>query len=131
MARAVMEGVVYALADGLALIRALGTPVQRVIASGGAVRHPLWLQLQADIFGLEVMTSEAQEAAAFGAALLAGAGTGVFTGVAAACEQTVRWSLQVTRPAPARQALYARLVERYRRLYPALRDEFRSGSAPD
>lgn len=127
MARAVMEGAVLALAGGLALMRALGTPVERVVASGGATQHPLWLQLQADIFGLEVVRAEAQEAAAFGAALLAGAGTGVFPDLATACAQTVRWNPQVVRPDPARHAFYAGLAERYGRLYPALREEFRAG----
>ena len=87
-----MEGVVFSLLDGLDLMRSMGLSIERVVASGGGTQHPLWLQLQADIFGAEVVKSETQEAAALGAALLAGIGVGVYSDFGAACEATVRYS---------------------------------------
>jgi xylulokinase len=79
MARAVMEGVVHALADMHALMKPLGIDGRVVKASGGGARSPLWRQLQADIFGCDVVTTEgAAEGAAFGAALVAGLGVGVW-----------------------------------------------------
>ena len=67
LTRAVMEGVIFDLRQGLDLIQALGVPVTRIIASGGGVRHPLWLQLQANILKCPVLQTETEEAAAFGA----------------------------------------------------------------
>ncbi len=51
LVRAVMEGVVLAMRQGLDVMETLGVPLDRIVASGGAVQHPLWLQLQADIYG--------------------------------------------------------------------------------
>lgn len=80
MARAVMEGVVLALNDGLEPLNELG-PVDRIVAAGGSTRHSLWQQLQADIFGIPVSVTKRQEATAVGAALLAGVGTGYYPNV--------------------------------------------------
>ncbi len=124
LVRAIMEGVVLALREGLELMLELGVSVDRVVASGGGTRHPLWLQLQADIFNRRIYQTETREAAAFGAALLAGVGVGVYDHVGRACAQTVRWRDAVVRPDPANVALYDQVFDRYRRLYPALREEF-------
>jgi xylulokinase len=98
LARAVMEGVVFSLAEGLELMRDLGAQVDQVIASGGGTKDPLWLQLQADVFGMDVRTTQTPEAAAFGAALIAGVGVGVFENVVAACDRGVKWSAEVICP---------------------------------
>lgn len=120
LARAVMEGVVFALRQGLELMLDLKVPVERIVASGGAIRHPLWLQLLADIFNRPIYRTLTTEAAAVGAALLAGIGVGVFADVQAACRQAVRWHEEAIQPDPAKAAIYERAFAVYRRLYPAL-----------
>jgi len=114
MARAVMEGVVFSLFDGLELMRDLGANFEQVIASGGGTKHPLWLQLQADVFGVPVRTTQTSEAAAFGAALLAGVGTGVFEDVTQACERCVRWSEEVYQPREEITQVYREQIGRWR-----------------
>ena len=47
-------------------------------ASGGGARSPFWRQLLADILNKKVVTLETQEGSAYGAALLALAGTGEY-----------------------------------------------------
>lgn len=116
MARAVMEGVVFALFDGLELMRDLGANFEQVIASGGGTRHPLWLQLQADVFGLAVRTTQTPEAAAFGAALIAGVGAGVFENIAAACQRTVSWSEEAVHPRAEMTTFYREQVQKWRTL---------------
>ncbi len=125
MTRAVMEGVVLSLLDGLDLMRSLGLSIERVVASGGGTQHPLWLQLQADILGAEVIKSETQEAAALGAALLAGIGVGVYSDFGAACEAAVRYSREVYQPRPDVRVRYRRQTEIYRGLYRSLAPVFR------
>lgn len=104
--RAVMEGVVLALRQGLELMLDLGVLVERVIASGGATQHPLWLQLQADIFNRPIFQTCTVEAAAVGAALLAGVGVGAYSNAVAACRQTVHWRDEVVMPVPEHVARY-------------------------
>ena len=120
LCRAVMEGVVFALRQVLDLMIELGVPVDRIIASGGATNHPLWLQLQADIFNQPIHLTQTSEAAAVGAALLAGIGAGVYADAESAVHQTVRWGEEVVQPVTQNVAAYASAYKAYLRLYPAL-----------
>lgn len=119
IARAIIEGLTYELRLNLDLLRAGGVHIDVLRAIGGGARSKSWLQLKADITGIPVMTPRITEAAAFGAALLAGAGVGLY---ASAAEAAVRF-LQLTEtytPDPERHAAYSRLFELYRGLYPAV-----------
>ena len=122
MIRAVMEGVVFGMRQGLDVMAALGVPVNEVIASGGSTRHPLWLQLQADIYNRPIQRTRTTEAAAVGAAMLAGIGTGVFHDVQDAISRVVRPHDEVMRPDSARVDVYARRYDVFCALYPALVD---------
>ncbi|MGY2376923.1 xylulokinase [Pseudomonas sp. SDO524_S393] len=129
MARAVMEGSVYALADMYALMRPLGITGQVIKASGGGARSVLWRQLQADIFGCDVVTTEgAAEGAAFGAALVAGLAVNVWTDAASAAASC----RAITRQAPdgATAEVHTQAHRIYRSLYPTLRDTFVELGAP-
>ena len=76
----------------------------------------------ADVFGLDVVEVNIAQGAAYGAALLAGVGTAVFSDAADACGNTIH-ETTITRPGPD-QPLYQKLYERYQGLYPILKDEF-------
>ncbi len=118
--RAVMEGVVYSLRDGLEIMRGLGVPISQVRATGGGGRSPLWRQMQADIYAAEVVTLTAEEGPAYGAALLAGVGTGQFADVNAAVEQCVSIAGR-TEPGPQARAQYEPVYAIYREVYGQLR----------
>jgi xylulokinase len=120
MMRAVLEGVAYALRDSLELIRELGITPQVARVSGGGTRSSLWLSVIASVLGIPLERTEAEEGAAFGAALLGGVAAGVFGDVHEAVEATVRVQSTVE-PVAAWQAAYEDGYERYRMLYPALR----------
>lgn len=122
LTRAVLEGVSFGLRDSLELLRALGMPVVQVRASGGGARSALWRQILADVFGAELVTVNVSEGAAYGAALLAGVGAGVYPDVASACELVIK-PTGSTLPGPA-ASVYAAYYPRYRALYPALAPEF-------
>jgi xylulokinase len=118
--RAVMEGVVYSLRDGLNIMRGLNVPIEQIRATGGGGRSALWRQMQADIYGTEVVTLAAEEGPAYGAALLAGVGTGVFANVNDAVDKCVSVTGS-TQPDPEAQARYEKAYAIYRELYGALR----------
>jgi len=90
MVRAILEGVSYGLRDSLEVMRGLGVAVEQVRGSGGGIRSSLWRQILADIFGAELVTVKPTEGAAYGAALLAGVGAGVYADVPDACDRTVK-----------------------------------------
>jgi xylulokinase len=122
LTRAVLEGVTFGLRDSLELMRALGLSIDQVRASGGGARSPLWRQMLADVFDAEIVTVKVTEGAAYGAALLAGVGAGVYEDVAEACATAVQLTGH-TGPGPA-VSVYADFYPRYQALYPALAPEF-------
>jgi xylulokinase len=69
--RAAMEGATLGLRYGLDILRRLGVVPQRVSLAGGGAQNPLWRQICADAFGVPVVRSAVDEAAAYGAALQA------------------------------------------------------------
>jgi xylulokinase len=123
MVRSVLEGVSYGLRDSLELIKGLGVPIEQVRASGGGARSPLWRQIQADIFGTELVLINVTEGAAFGAALLAGVGAGVYRDAREAVDAAVR-VVSSTAPNPDAAQAYEELYPLYRGLYPALKPAF-------
>jgi xylulokinase len=132
MTRAVMEGVVYSLRDSLEIMRELDVPVDQVRATGGGAKSPLWRQLQADVYGVPIHRTTADEGPAHGAALLGGVAAGVYRDVGEACA-VVRLREEVTEPEWTR--IYEEYYEVYRSLYPATRSamsrltELAAGSA--
>ncbi len=123
LVRAVLEGVAYGLRDSLELMKDLGTEIRQVRASGGGARSELWRQILADVFDSELVVINVTEGAAYGAALLAGVGAGVYKDVAEACRQTIE-VVQRTEPVPENTALYRELYPVYRALYSALKPSF-------
>jgi xylulokinase len=120
MTRALMEGVVFSLRESLDLMAEAGERVEEVRATGGGARHPMWRQLQADIYGLPVHRPTVEEGPAYGAALLAGVAAGIYRDVADASSR-VEMEPDVTIPRPETRATYDQLVALYRSLYPATR----------
>ncbi|MDX1615138.1 MAG: xylulokinase [Candidatus Promineifilaceae bacterium] len=128
MTRAVLEGVAFGIKDSFTLIGQSGLgDIDQVRISGGGAKSPLWRQIMADVLGVELVTVNTTEGAAFGAALLAGVGAGAFDSVPAACEQTI---VVTGRTSPGEQAkAYPAYYEHYQALYPALADSFKALAA--
>ncbi len=121
--RSLMEGVTYGMRDSLEIIRGMGIPISQIRVSGGGARSDFWRQMQADIYGHPVCTINASEGPAFGVALLAGVGAGVWASVEQACEAAIRVEEELP-PDAARAALYARYYPVYQQLYQCLKAEF-------
>ena len=121
--RSILEGATYAMRDSLELIREMGVTIEQVRVSGGGARSELWRQIQADIYSVDVHTVNATEGPAFGVALLAMVGAGVFASVPEACDATIRL---VDRNAvePQVKAFHDRGYAIYRKLYQDLRETF-------
>ena len=124
LVRAVLEGATFAMNDAVCILRdERKLPIRRIRLSGGGARSAFWRQLQADIYGVPCATINAEEGPAYGVALLAAVGTGRYKNVREACKQAIRVTRTV-RPNPRMKKLYARYYAQYRRLYPALKEQF-------
>jgi xylulokinase len=119
----VIEGVSYSQRDCLDIVAGLGVPLSSVRVSGGGARSAFWRQLLADILGHRVVTLATQEGSAYGAALLALAGTGEYGSVLEVCCNAIR-EIESVSPRPAEAAYYAKAHGVYQALYPALKPIF-------
>lgn len=118
--RAILEGVAFSLKDSFTIFREMNVPVERIRLGGGGARSSLWRQIQADVYGHAVEIVEAEEGAAYGAAILAGVGAGNWESVDAACDAVVRTAHEI-QPNPQHSVILEQAYHAYRRIYPALR----------
>jgi len=119
--KGLLEGVTYYFREGLDLLEQAGVTVKEFRATGGGAKSPVWLQIKADILGTPLATVKVTEAGALGAAILAGIGTGVYRSIPEAVEAVVKVD-RVFEPNASRHARYREQFEKYRRVYPALRE---------
>src|SRR3954453_7388677 len=126
--RSFLEGVTFGMRDALEIMRGMGVEVSQVRASGGGARSDFWRHLQADVYKSPLVLTNAAEGPAYGVALLAGVGTGVWGSVEEACKRSIK---QVERVAPNKKqsAMYDRLYAVYDKLYYDLKDRFREMAA--
>src|SRR6266403_2067424 len=123
--RAILEGVAFSLKDTFAIFAEMNVPVKNVRLGGGGARSSLWRQIQADVYGQQVEIVEAEEGAAFGAAILAGVGAKMWPSVDAACDSVVRVVERIS-PIPTNVAVMNAAGKAYRRIYPAMKSIFAS-----
>jgi xylulokinase len=121
--RSLLEGVTFGMRDALEIMRQMQIPVTQIRASGGGARSPFWRQLQADIYKTPLVLTNAAEGPAYGAALLAGVGTGIWTSVEQACKSSIRQTAKIS-PTKKMVRLYDRQFVVYDKLYFDLKDRF-------
>src|SRR5579859_7614167 len=118
--RAIQEGVAFSLKDTFSIFEEMNVPVTKIRLGGGGARSQLWRQIQADVYAHEVELVEAEEGAAYGAAILAGVGAKHWKSVDEACDAIVRVAKRVA-PNARDSATMQKNYATYRRIYPALR----------
>src|SRR6185369_3244485 len=117
------EGVSYSLKDCLDIVATLDVHVNSVRASGGGARSRFWRQLLADVFGKPVSVLETEEGSAYGAALLALAGSAKDSSIIDLCKRSIH-EVESFVPRPDQHERYRHWHERYQSLYPTLRSFF-------
>jgi xylulokinase len=118
--RAILEGVAFSLRDTFTIFQEIEVPVRIVRLGGGGARSPLWRQIQADVYGQRVEIVEAEEGAAYGAAILAGVGVQKWPSVDNACNAVVRVAGHVD-PNSIDSVVMDKAYTLYRRIYPAMK----------
>lgn len=118
MFRALLEGVTFGLLDGYDVIKQLGGDASELRVTSGGAKSRFWVQMVADVFSTPCVTLESDEGPAFGAAILAGVGAGVFASLESACQQTIRVRDRIE----CSGIQYDAAIEKYRSLYPSLKN---------
>jgi len=121
--RAILEGVALSLRDTFTIFGELNVPVGNIRLGGGGARSTLWRQIQAEVYGHEVEIVEAEEGAAYGAAILAGVGARIWPSVDAACGSVVRVAQRIA-PNSAASSVMNDSYSAYQRVYGATKAVF-------
>jgi xylulokinase len=126
MARAVLEGVAFSVRLAFeALAQSSGRALTLAHVGGGGAQSDLWCQIRADTLGFALRRTAIPDAAALGAAILAGVGSGVEPDLGQAVQRLVRFDRTFT-PDPGMRGYYDDKFGKYRELYAALK-QFNAG----
>jgi xylulokinase len=121
MARAVLEGVAFSVRWAFeALAASAGRQPTVINIGGGGSRSDAWCQIKADALGVALRRAAVPDAAAVGAAILAGIGSGVMPSLGEAIRSLVRFD-RMFEPDPALSGYYAEKFADYRGLYETLK----------
>jgi len=88
--RAILEGVAFQYLGAFRLLKDLGINVRAVNMVGGETKSDLWNQIKADVLGMVIKVPKVEDAAALGAALLAGTGTRQYVSLSKAVEEVIK-----------------------------------------
>ncbi len=119
MIRSTMEGIVYSMKESMSILEGLGIRADRVIASGGGAKSPLFRQIQADMYNCAIYTNREKEQASLGAAITAAVGSGYFRNYEEACSCMVRLNPEITEPDPEHVRIYDEEFLRFKEIYNA------------
>lgn len=123
LVQAMLEGVAFGMRDSLEVARSLGIRITRSKICGGGAKSPLWRRIFANVLNIELDVLAAEEGPGMGGAMLAMLACGAYPDAAAAAAAIVRVT-ETVRPNPALAARYEAQYQKYRLIYPALKDVF-------
>ena len=109
--------------DSLEIVRSLKIPIREIRLTGGGAKSAVWRQIQADVFQDTVVTINAEEGPAFGAAIIAGVGTGVYRDFKDATGKLIRVTRRIE-PNPQTAKVYDRQYALFQKLYAHLKEDF-------
>jgi len=122
--RSVLEGVPFALKDSMQLIKDKGVKIKEVRAIGGGAKSRVWQQILADILGEEINLLNVEEGPAFGAALIAGVGVGLYSSFAEAVNRIIKVEKTII-PRIQDNERYNQYYQLYKKLYYSLKEDFK------
>lgn len=123
MTQAVLEGVAFGLRDSLEVARSLGIHIERTKICGGGAKSPLWKKIIANVMNLKVDVPAVEEGPSMGGAMLAAVGCGAYPDVETIAEKFVH-VVETVEPEPELVAKYEERYQKFKKLYPAMRELF-------
>ena len=124
MTQAVLEGISFGLRDSLEAARAMGIEIRSSMLCGGGAKSPLWKKILANVMNIELTSPETEQGPGYGGAMLAAVACGKYATVEEAAHSLVRVT-EIVKPDPELAALYEERYQRFREMYPALKDVFK------
>lgn len=113
--RSIVEGIAYSVRHNLDVLNEMGYRAEKLIAVGGGIKNPVWLQAVSDICGMEQQIPRVTLGAAYADAFIAGVGAGLFEKM----EDIAQWITYEGQVLPHQEnkKQYEAGYQVYRRLY--------------
>ncbi len=125
LVQAMLEGVAFALRDSVEVAKSLGIAIPAARLCGGGAKSPLWRKILSNVLGIPLELPVSEEGPGYGACLLAMTACGKYPTVRAAADDLVAVRERVE-PEGELTARYEERYRRFRSIYPALKDWFKS-----
>lgn len=122
MARAVMEGVSFAMNQCIEVCGELGLHADSIVASGGGSHSMPWLQIQADIYHVPLKVADTDEQAGMGAAIAAGVGAGAYRDIEEGCSAVVKYKDIEIVPNEENHKIYMEYYQLYKDIFSSCND---------
>ena len=123
LVQAVLEGVAFAIRDSFEVAKSLGLSIPRSRLCGGGAKSPLWRKIFANVLGIPLDMVKTEQGPGYGGAMLAMVGCGAYGSVQAAADALVEIA-STTEPDRELTARYEAQYQKYKRIYPAMRELF-------
>ena len=124
MYQAVLEGVAFAIKDNLEIIKEFGIDVKASCLCGGGAKSRLWRAILANVLDIELNIPVTEQGPGYGSAILAMVGAGEFENVSCAADRFFKIK-ETVKPDRELVALYADRYEKYRKIYPAVKELYK------
>lgn len=121
MTQAMLEGVAFGLRDSMEAAKSTGLTPKRSKICGGGAKSPLWRKIIANVMNMKIDRIESEEGPGYGAAILAAVGCGAFSSVEEVAGRLVKIT-DTEEPDPQLAEKYEEKYQKYRKLYPALKE---------
>ena len=125
MLLAVLEGVAFAIRDNIEAAKRIGINISRSYLCGGGSSSELWLKIFANVLNITIDIPLTQEGPGYGAAMLALVGCGRY-GSVKECAEKLTLTKRSIEPNPDIASLYENKYEKFKKLYPSLKDFFKN-----
>lgn len=123
LVQAVLEGVAFAIRDSVEVARSLGIVIDSSKVCGGGAKSPLWKTILANVLNATLECPASEQGPGMGGAMLAMVTCGVYANVQAAADAIVHTASTVE-PDPVLAARYEARYQKFRKIYPALKEVF-------
>jgi xylulokinase len=128
MTRAVLEGVAFSLRDTFEIMKSMGINTSVISINGGGAKSKLWCEIIADALNVRVVKLNTNEGPAYGAAILAAVGYGLFASVEEACGSFIKITESIE-PNQTNVELYNKKYDKFKEIYPATKELFKKLTA--
>lgn len=111
--RSLLEGTAFQIRENLEVIEEIrNMKLNKIRIIGGGAKSNLWCSIIADVLNREVVRFESSEVSSRGAAIIAGAGTGIFKNFTDGYEKT-RGIITEFKPENRKAAIYNEIYRKY------------------